>query len=77
MAQTYSDGSDASQIYKLSHKTHETRQQGKTLTSDVSTPYANWQDLDFLQPCNLECAVDTTKLKKKIKNEGQLFSSWS
>ena len=48
MAQTYFDGSDASQIYKPSHKTHETRQQGKTLTSDVSTPYAYWQDLDFL-----------------------------
>ena len=73
MAQTYFDGSDASQIYKPSHKTHETRQQGKTLTSDVSTPYAYWQDLDFSSQCDMECVVDTTNLKKKIKNESINF----
>ena len=31
VAQTYFTGNDASQIYKLRHKEHETRQQGKSL----------------------------------------------
>jgi hypothetical protein len=69
VAQTYFTGNDASQIYELRHKAHETCQQGKSLASYFSTLQTIWQELDFLNPYDMESAKDTAMLKKRIENE--------
>uniref|UniRef100_A0A2N9GKU7 Uncharacterized protein n=1 Tax=Fagus sylvatica TaxID=28930 RepID=A0A2N9GKU7_FAGSY len=69
VAQTYFTGNDASQIYELRRKAHETRQQGKSLASYFSVLQTIWQELDFLNPYDMESAKDTATLKKRIENE--------
>jgi hypothetical protein len=69
VAQTYFTGNDASQIYELRHKAHETRQQGKSLASYFSVLQTIWQELDFLNLYDMESAKDTATLKKRIENE--------
>jgi hypothetical protein len=69
VAQTYFTGNDASQIYELRRKAHETRQQGKSLASYFSALQTIWQELDFLNPYDMESAKDTATLKKRIENE--------
>uniref|UniRef100_A0A2N9FH39 Integrase catalytic domain-containing protein n=1 Tax=Fagus sylvatica TaxID=28930 RepID=A0A2N9FH39_FAGSY len=54
VAQTYFTGNDASQIYELRRKAHETRQQGKSLASYFSALQTIWQELDFLNPYDME-----------------------
>uniref|UniRef100_A0A2N9G3F2 Reverse transcriptase Ty1/copia-type domain-containing protein n=1 Tax=Fagus sylvatica TaxID=28930 RepID=A0A2N9G3F2_FAGSY len=69
VAQTYFTGNDASQIYELRRKAHETRQQGKSLASYFSALQTIWQELDFLNPYDMESAKDTATLKTRIENE--------
>ncbi|GMY19494.1 hypothetical protein FCV25MIE_14733, partial [Fagus crenata] len=69
VAQTYFTGNDASQIYELRRKAHETHQQGKSLASYFSALQTIWQELDFLNPYDMESTKDTTMLKKRIENE--------
>ncbi|GMY21564.1 hypothetical protein FCV25MIE_16805 [Fagus crenata] len=69
VAQTYFTGNDASQIYELRRKAHETRQQGKSLASYFFALQTIWQELDFLNPYDMESAKDTATLKTRIENE--------
>ena len=69
VAQTYFTSNDAFQIYELRRKAHETCQKGKSLASYFSALQTIWQELDFLNPYDMESAKDTTMLKKRIENE--------
>jgi hypothetical protein len=58
VSQTYFIGKDASQMYELRCRAHETCQSGKSLTDYYGALQLIWQELDYLHPSAMTCSTD-------------------
>ncbi|PRQ56861.1 putative transcription factor interactor and regulator CCHC(Zn) family [Rosa chinensis] len=69
VAKTYYDGLDMSQVYELTCKAFQMRQNGRPITAYYSDLQGIWQELDHRCPSNMECAADAATWKKQTENQ--------
>uniref|UniRef100_A0A2N9EWT2 Uncharacterized protein n=1 Tax=Fagus sylvatica TaxID=28930 RepID=A0A2N9EWT2_FAGSY len=69
VSQTYFIGKDASQMYELRCRAHETRQNGKSLADYYGALQLIWQELDYLRSSAMTCSADAAVQKKEIEED--------
>lgn len=69
VSQTYFVGKDASQMYELRCRAHETRHNGKSVVDYYGALQLIWQELDYLRPSTMKCATDAATQKKEIEED--------
>uniref|UniRef100_A0A5B7BEA1 Uncharacterized protein n=1 Tax=Davidia involucrata TaxID=16924 RepID=A0A5B7BEA1_DAVIN len=69
VAQTYSQIGNDAQVYELRNKVHETKQKDMTISAYYAELNRLWQELDYYQDFQADCASDSVKFQKLIEKE--------